>query len=287
MLYWTEPGHAAVKRMPLAGGAIQTIGNAEKPSKITVSGSTAVWLYASASIRKSVDGGPPSFLLSGGTQIGGLALTPDGTLFFSTGNDVSRISVTGGAMTGTVVVHEVHGGIPTAIAAADANRIAFPTALNGDVELVTLVPGQVVSCGQEDPTTGELVPNPNCTRLARSQGELFTDAILFPSPTVVWADGPNLKMESVFGKGTFDSVAMSDNSLITGLATTSSPNVMVYFSDAEPMSPGTGVIYKAPLAPDQVPIRIARGQNGPRSVVVGDKKVYWSTADCAIMSQNL
>ena len=62
---------------------------------------------------------------------------------------------------------------------------------------------------------------------------------------------------------------------------------MVYFSDAEPMSPGTGVIYKTPLAPNQVPIRIARGQNGPRAVVVGDKKVYWSTADCAIMSQNL
>jgi len=284
MLYWTDPGHAAVKRMPLAGGGAQTIGNGEKPSNIAVAGTMAVWMYSSGSIRLSFDGAPPSFLLSGGAQIGGLALTADGTVFFSTGNDVMRTSIKGEMP--VAVVNEVKGGIPAAIAAIDSNHIAFPTQLNGDVELVTLIPGQIVNCGQEDPATGELVPNSNCKRLARSQGELFTDGIIANPQTIVWADGPNLKMESAAGNGTFDIVAQSDNPVITGFATIAN-GATVYFSDLDAMLPGNGVIYKTLLGPNQVPIRIARGQNGPRSVVVGDKKVYWSTSDCTIMSQNL
>jgi hypothetical protein len=283
MLYWTDAAHATVSRMSLSGGSFQPLGSAEKPSKIVVAGTTAVWLYANASIRVSHDGGPAEFILSGGAQIGGLALTPDAsTLYFSSGNDVSRMPVAGG--TPVVVAHEVKGGLPGSIALVGSNAIAFPTALNGDVEVATLIPGQVVSCGLEDPATGELLPNTNCQRLARSQGELFADTILAVPSLVVWADGPNLKMESPLGNGTFDSAAMSDNSLITGLAMTPA---MAYFSDTEPMTPGTGVVYKTPLVPNSIPIHIARGQNGPRSVVVGDKKVYWSTADCTIMSQNL
>ena len=73
-------------------------------------------------------------------------------------------------------------------------------------------PGRWSAAGRTTPRRAELVPNPNCKRLARSQGELFTDAILATSSAVVWADGPNLKMESATGNGTFDSVAMSDNS---------------------------------------------------------------------------
>ena len=77
MLYWTDPGHATVKRMPLEGGAVQTIANAEKPSKIVVSGSTALWLYASASLRVSFDGGPPSFIFLGLTsEIGAARADP-------------------------------------------------------------------------------------------------------------------------------------------------------------------------------------------------------------------
>ena len=284
MLYWTDDGHATVKRMPLAGGNQQTIVTGEKPSRIVVSGTTAAWLYATASIRVSLDGAQPTFVLQGGSQIGGLALTPDAaTLFFSSGNDVSSMPVAGGAP--VVVVHEVKGGIPGALALTGSGGITFPTSLNGDVEAVTLAPGQVVSCGVEDPMTGEPLPETNCRRLARSQGELFVDAVLYGAPIVLWADGPNVKSELFAGDGVFDSLTTSDNP-ITGLAMTASSGT-VYFSDADPTSPGTGVIYKAQILPDQVAVRIARGQKGPRSVVVGDTKVYWSTSDCAVMSQGL
>jgi hypothetical protein len=53
---------------------------------------------------------------------------------------------------------------------------------------------------------------------------------------------------------------------------------------------GDGVIYKAPIAPNvgnPVGNRIARGQLGPRSLAAGGKKVYWSTANCTIESQDL
>ena len=284
MLYWTDDWHATVKRMPLAVGNQQTIATGEKPSRLVVSGTTAAWLYSTAAIRVSLDGAPPTFVVTSAAQIGGLALTPDATtLFFSSGNDVSSLPVAGGAP--VVVVHEVKGGIPGALALTGSGGITFPTSLNGDVEAVTLVPGQVVSCGLEDPVTGEPLPNTNCARLGRSQGELFVDAILYGAPIVIWADGPNVKSELFAGTGVFDSVAMSDNP-ITGLAMTADAAV-VYFADTDPAS-GTGVIYKSSSQmPTQTAVRIARAQRGPRSLAVGGTKVYWSTSDCAIMSQGL
>jgi hypothetical protein len=279
MLYWTDAGHSTVKRMPLAGGVPATISNAEKGSKIVVSGTTAAWIYGDVLVHGSLDGGAPFLVVSSGSTIHGLVLTQDAAaLFFSSDTNVFRVSVTNGAP--VVIAHEVNGGLPGALALLGQSAIAYANGFTGDVDLVTLVPGEVVNCGVEDPMTGDLIPTPDCTRLARSQGELFTDAIFTAPSRVIWADGPNLKSEIPTSGGVFDIVSMS-NDTITGLAGNAT---MAYFADT---GAGTGVIYKSPVGTDEIAIRIARGQNHPRSLAVGDKKVYWSTADCSIMSQGL
>jgi hypothetical protein len=274
-LYWTDQGHATVKRMKLVGGTPQTIGDAEKPSKIVVAGTAAYWLYSNASIRRSIDGGAPAFVWSNPTAIRGLAVSADGaTVFFSSETNVSSISGFGGAA--VPIAQELRSGLPGALVLVGSNAIAFPVGFNGDVDLVRFLPGQVVSCGVED-QNGDLVPGTNCTRLARSQGELFTDAIITQNGLVVWADGPNVKSESaaVTMFSPFDSVAMTNDPMITGLAGKAGN---AYYSDG-------GVVYKSFIAPNQAAVRIARGQNAARALAVGETRVYWSTANCAIESQ--
>ena len=121
-------------------------------------------------------------------------------------------------------------------------------------------------------------------RGSRSQGELFVDAILFPPGLVLWADGSNLKAEDPSTPGAFDAIAQTDSNSISGIALMGSKS---YFSEANFTDGSGGVIYGVINSPNQTPVRLARGQNGPRAVAVGATKVYWSTADCTIESTGL
>jgi hypothetical protein len=287
LLYWTDAGHFTVKSRPLSGGAATAIADAEKgPKMITVVGSNIFWVSTDQNIRKSVGGGPPTTVVSTPSPIGGFTVSPDGsTVYFSTGSAVSRVSAAGGG-TPVVVAVEERGGIPRALALT-GNQIAYPTDLNGDVDVATIVTGQVADCGNQD-SMGNIV-NFNCNRLARSQGELFPEQIIaLPGARVVWADGSNVKLETTPSDwntiAPFDSVAMTWSNSISGLA---SNGMLVFFGERSADDGSGGVVYMAAIAPNQNALRIARGQHGPRALATGPSRVYWSTSDCTIESQGL
>jgi hypothetical protein len=286
-LIWSDEGHGLVQSMPLGGTAITTIATAESgPTRVTAVGGGVFWIdRATRTIRRGGAGAVPATIVTSPVDINGLVVAPNAaTVYFSSGTNVSQVSAAG--YPPVVVAREEKAGIPHALALSGTS-IAFPTELNGDVDVATIVNAQVASCGGAD-ANGNLV-EVNCPRFARSQGELFLDAIFAPANRVIWADGSVVKSEPLASTiMTFDSLAQTaSGNTITGLAT--SPTA-AYFADGDPSSSGSGVISRTPLAStDQggVGARLARGQNGPRALAVGPTKIYWSTADCSIESQGL
>jgi hypothetical protein len=286
-LFWTDTGHGAVLSRPFSGGPTTPIAQAEKgPSKVAVVGNAVYWLWLSQTIRRSVNGGTPVDVVHADGTIGGFVVSPDGnSVYFSSGTTIQVVSASGGVP--NLVAEELMGGLPEALALS-GNQIAYPTGLNGDVDVVTIAENQFATCSING-TTGQFGGS-SCARLGRSQGELLLDSILFLPAQVVWADGSNLKSESAAANPpVFDDLAVTfSNNSISGLASTATE---AYFADSASPPDGMGVIQKSPLAPNPSnpanPIRLARGQNGPRAVAVGSTKVYWSTADCAIESQRL
>lgn len=282
-IFWTDQGHGLVQSASETGSGITTIASGETtPTRVAVVGKTIFWNASSSHvIRRWVGGGPATNVVLSPSVIGGFVASPDGaTVFFSSDTNVSRVPAAGG--TPVVVAREETGGLPRALALT-GKTIAYPTDLDGDVDIITLVDGVVASCGNQD-ANGNLVML-NCSRLARSQGELFLEAILAPPGRVIWGDGPNVKVEDATSSlGTFDSLSTT-NSTITGLAMTASA---VYFADGDSTMRALGVVYKSGMTTNQLlPTRLARGQTHPRSLAVGATKVYWSTDDCTIESTGL
>jgi hypothetical protein len=282
-LIWSDEGHGLVQSMPIGGTAISTIATAEAgPTRVTAVGGAVFWIdRATRTIRRGGGGAVPATIVTSPVDINGLVVSPNAALvYFSSGTNVSQVSAAG--YPPVVVAREERGGIPHALALS-GNLIAFPTELNGDVDVATIVDGQVASCGGEDANGN--VAQVNCPRLARSQGELLLDAIFTTSGQVVWADGSNVKTEAPTSTiMTFESLAQTTSSnAITGLATSATA---VYFADADPSVP-TGVVSRALLtSTDGLGARLARGQNAPRALAVGPTKIYWSTGDCSIESQS-
>jgi hypothetical protein len=276
VLFWADAGHGTVNRLSLLDGGTTIISSSEQaPAKITVGGSSVFWISAGKTIRRSDAGGPPVDVVSIGDPIGGLLASAD-SVYFSSGMVVQRVPWTGG--TPLVVAQELLG-MPRAIAFW-GNGIVYPNDVTGDVDLVTLVDGKIASCST-NPMTGDFV-GVGCTRLARSQGELYTDAIISVPGLVVWGDGMNVKLEPLPGMGTFSLVAMTNSNPVSGLAATAKT---AYFAeDSSAPAARDGGIFKSALLPEQLAARIARGQNGPRSLALGPTMVYWSTADCTIES---
>jgi hypothetical protein len=280
-LYWTERDHFAVRSVPLAGGAVTTISSAEKsPARIaTVGGGKHVfWTFLDTTIRHAVGNMVVKDVVNWSSPIGGFVVSPDGgTAYFAAGTSVWRTA--NGAQPSEVAREEL-GGVPRALAIS-GNQLAYVTDLDADVDLVTLKDGQTASCGADN--DGNFLGF-NCVRLARSQGSLFMDAIFATPKQVIWADGPTVKTEATnLGMVAFDVIAQTVQDSVTGMAMSSNE---IYFADTN-LDSGYGVIYKAPAQPGQVAIRIARDQLRPRSLAVGGKKVYWSTANCTIESQDL
>jgi hypothetical protein len=277
-LFWTDKGHNRVSSVPVAGGAITNLSiAASAPTAIVATGGTAFWLESGArAIRSSSLAGPVLTVVTSATEIKNFTVSEDGTaVYFSTGTTIMKVPAVGGAV--VPVVSEDDGGEPGALVVQGA-FVAFPTAINGDVDIAKLIPGVTTSCGKNDPATGELLPNPNCNRVARSQGSLDLEVILIRVNRVFWADGTNLKANDMFsGIQNNENIAQTLNTDILGMAATAS---MLYFGE-------DGTVYKSPSVRDSIPVRIARGQSSPRSFAVDATRVYWSTGDCAIRATGL
>jgi hypothetical protein len=184
----------------------------------------------------------------------------------------------------TVVVREEHDNFPMALA-LDGNRLVFPATNAGFIHAVTLQEGKLVSCGAEG---AEGLPlNPECLRVAQAQGSLLLENIVAQRGYVLFADGEALKKSTAtIDRLAYGAIAATNRGPISSFAATATH---VYFAEGSTLDTKQTDIYKAVISEVlfeelQPAISIARGQRDPRSVIVDDERVYWSTADCAIMA---
>jgi hypothetical protein len=211
-------------------------------------------------------------------DIGGFVVSPDGaTIYISLGTQVLKAAVAGGPT--SVVADEVRNGQPAALALDGTRSIVYPVMINGDVD-AALLSAMPATCGA-DATDGSLIMT-TCGRLARGQGELFSNFIAAIDGRAYWIDGPNLKGETIGLTGTsFEVIASAQTSEIMAAAATTDA---IYFADAESTVATNGFIEKTALAPNSTPVLLARGQSAPLAIAVDASKVYWATSDCAIWS---
>jgi hypothetical protein len=255
-LYWYATSSKKIRKVAATGGAVTDVYTATLPG----------------------GGAPP--------DVAGFLVTSDGmSVYLSLGNQVLKAS-TAGTGTPAVVANEVKGGLPAALALNGTMNIVYPTTVNGDVDAPKLGGATPAECGMEDPANPGNAIMTTCPRLARSQGELFPNFVAVIAGKAYWIDGSNIKSETIAAVGTaFDIVSMVDNTITAAAATTDS----IYFAFADPAMPADGGIAKAAAAVNTMntpATLLARAQKAPGSVAVGATKVYWSTSDCAIMSQN-
>jgi hypothetical protein len=256
-LFWYDAGSKKIRMMPTAGGAASDV-------------------YTNTS-GSSIGAGMP--------QIDGFLVTPDGaSIYVSLGTQVIKAPVAGGPS--VVVANEVRGGVPTALALNGTTNIVYPATISGDVD-APLLGAMPAICGMQD-ANGNVVMT-GCPRLGRSQGELLSTFIAALDGRAYWVDGSNLKGELIpttpggMG-GTFDDVAMAQTSNV--LTAVSNGMDTIYFGDADPGDLTHGYIEKTSIMPNSTPILLARAQNAPQSMALDAAKVYWATADCAIMGQD-
>jgi hypothetical protein len=298
-LYYTDAGHGTVNSVPTAGGATTVIASAEStPGLIAVSGSTVFWVDTAllgcnaptmtAAIRKATfPGGALTTLVTETNDTGGirgLTLSVDGTtVYYSAGTKVRMVPAAGGAAADVGV--EPSGGIPTALA-LDGDQIATPTDLNGDVDVMTVAPGTVASCGMAN-QFGDLVNVVNCSRLARSQGGLLLTAILYRNSRVIWANDGNI----VYNDATPD--AGQDNQEITttpfgGPITALIATPTSFYFSEDDTGDGSGArIEKTAVQANSTAVRLVRGQSRPVSMAVDSARVYWSTSACDVNATGL
>jgi hypothetical protein len=276
-LYVADKGHGTIQSLPVVGGAATTIAPHEMaPTTLVLRGTTLFWLdEGSRTIRKSVASGAPTDVVASPTDIDGFTVTPDASaVFFSTATKVRKAPAAGGPAID--VASEEHGGLPGALA-LDGNLLATPTGLNGDVDVVTLTDGVVVSCGKLDPISGELLPTPGCLRVARSQGSLNLSVIIERPNRVFWLDGASVK-----GNDTGPGATASNDTIANAMGdvtTMGASTTALYFAE-------DGLVERTPFAPNSIPVRLARGQKSPTSIAVDTARVFWSTSDCAINATN-
>lgn len=272
--YWADAGHGTITVLGggLATPAVISTGE-DAPRSIVARGAVAAWVGgAGKQLRRGGLALLPVTLATSDTDIRGVALSADGlTIYYSSGPDVLRVSANGG--TPTVVARDTHDGHPAALA-LDEVRLAFVSDLTHVVYVATLVEGQLATCGQFEKDV-------SCSMLARGAPKYLEQIAALPGQ-VVWGFDTN------FVIGSSNPVPNPPNNVSLGLPNGALTGLAVsprsgYFSDSG-QSAGTGAVYRTALVPGFAPVPLARNQNGPRAVTVGDDRVFWSTADCAIMA---
>jgi hypothetical protein len=278
-LYWTDKMHGTLSSVSTkAGGApMMLVQNQMAPTLLSVHGTSLYWLATgSKSVMTATTAGatPMAVATSPTDDIGGFTLSEDGaSLYFSAGTKVSKTTAAP-AGTPSEVGHE-DSGIPKALAVA-GNLIAYPADMNGDVDVMTVVPGTPSVCASPDST---VAVNMSCARLARSQGGINLENIFIVGDGVYWANDLQISTSSAtMSKGVNDTVAMSPSNTATKITAFTISNSVVYFTD------DSGSVYKAPLMLGGAITTLARAQMSPSSIVADDANVYWATSDCAIMS---
>jgi hypothetical protein len=285
VLYWTDQGHGTVKSR--SAGCVQTTiaSNETNPGIVMVAGPYLVWVNSTvagtmttSTIRKVLlTGGTPSDVVTEVNATGGilgLASGPRGTtLFYSAGTKVRGVATLNGAPFD--VASEELGGIPTALA-IDGATIAYLTDLNGDLDVITVEPGVVASCGKRDPTdpSGEGLLMVNCTRVARSQGSPFFGGLVLRNGAVYWSNDGAIQANAATpnaSEGNEQITFSNGSGMITAFISGSTD---FYFGE-------DGFVERTPPVVASTAIDLARAQAAPSSMALDVGRLYWSTG-CAI-----
>jgi hypothetical protein len=182
------------------------------------------------------------------------------------------------------VALEEHGGIPGALA-IQGTKIVYGTDLNGDVDVITVVPGTVAKCGKEDPANPGQYLMTNCVRIARSQGSLVKEVILAFGDWAYWIDSPSVKSGELAPPGTPANDQIGSTMTTLKSMATNPAHTNIYFTDGDSNDATAGTIWKTGINKSQVDsqVPLARNQAGAGSISVNATKVFWAT-DCAINS---
>jgi hypothetical protein len=251
------------------------------PTQIVATATSLYWIASGTKtvMTATITGMNPGAVAPAATEdIKGIALSADGkTLYYSAGKAVMQTTAMAGG-TPKEAGHEDEG-FPTALAVA-GDQIAYPADMTGDIDVMTINQAMPTVCA----SPGKPVMNVNCARLARSQGDLFTDCIYIVGTKAYWLNGLSVYAALLDGTGTNETVGLTSNP-------TSSKNTALvvdaknaYFSD------DAGFIYTAPLVrddsvePDAAVKTLARNQGATSSIAVDATNLYWASGDCAIRS---
>jgi len=322
-LYWTDTQKGTVNSMLASGGTPTAIASGQlAPTHLQVVGGNVFWLNSGEKkiMKSALTAGTPTLVVTAPTtddHIGGFAVSADGsTVYFSSTNadatarpeaTISKVAATGGAI--TVVGAQDHG-VPAAVA-IDGTTVAFPVNGNGDVNAIAVMDGKLAQCGLPPADGGTDEIDINCSRLGRSQGELFIDDIFAFGGSAYWLDGQNLKTGVVANNtaGTFELVTASlngnvftaftmDGTTTAYLVELGVQNCAVW-KDPDKQTqcltygPATAsLVQKSPVMTNATAVPVARIVHpqdvtkvmSATSVAVDAAHVYFATDDCGIIS---
>jgi hypothetical protein len=323
ILYWTDTQKGTVNSMPVGGGTPTVIATGQMaPTHVQVVGGNIFWLNSGEKkiMKSALTAGTPTAVVTAPTtddQIGGFAVSADGSsVYFSSTNadanarpeaTISEVAAAGGAI--TIVGAQDHG-VPAAVA-VDGTNVAFPVNGNGDVNAIAVMNGKLAQCGLPPPDGGTNEIDINCSRLGRSQGELFIDDIFAFGGAAYWLDGQQLKTAVVANdtEGMYDVITAAlngnpytaftmDGTTTAYLVEAGSRNCAVW-KDPNTMNqcmtygPATAaLVQKSPIMKNATAVAVARivdPQDATQvvnatSVAVDSTKVYFATDNCGIIS---
>jgi hypothetical protein len=326
-LYWTDTLAGTVNAMQATGGGTPTVlvSGQMAPTHLQLVGGSVFWLNSGekkimkSTLKSALSAGAPAPVFAApdtDSAIGGFAVSADGaTVYFSSIKadatvhpraTINKIAATGGAV--TVLGAQDHG-FPAAVA-IDGNTVAFPVNGNGDVNAILAMDGKVAQCGLPPADGGMEEIDVNCSRLGRSQGELFIDDIFAFGGSVYWLNGQQLETGVVVNNpGSFDVIAAAPNSnsftaftmdgTTTAYMVENGAQVCATWKDPDAMTEclvygpaAPAFVEKAPLmkAATVVPLaRIGHPKDvtqvmAATSIAVDGNNVYYATDDCAIMT---
>ncbi len=287
VLYWTNTVAGSVSRSAIGSTVVSKISSTEKaPGLIQGSADSVYWIDhgTNHSLVRSVSGATPQTLYVAPVPytsayeagaINGLAVTTDGSVYFSMYKSVYKI--TGGTGAPVEVGHE-QSGIPHALYVDESQHsLAYPTDINGDVDVMTLGTTPAVCAWQESttPTTA------NCVRAAQGQGGLFLDAVFLSGSNAFWAEYTSIEAASTVAGDNHNFHVTSGSSSAARYTAFSFSNGSAYFVD------DTGFVGSSPLLESAVGKGLARDQQGATSIVADTTNAYWATADCSILGAPL
>ena len=262
-IYFTDRDHGTVSSLPTAGAATPAMIASEQamPTVIVADDHGVYWAnQGDNTLMKAplpTGAAAPLIPAFAAAPVSGLALHA-GTLFFSNGNNVSKVDTT--AATPAPVLVGTSEGKPKALALSD-------TAVFWPADLLAAVERHAQDgTGMTDP-------------LAESQGTLLVDAIAVAGGRVLWGASISLVSKPVTAdRGTAPvTIGTANCDLVTGLAAT---DTTVYLGE-------DGTIEQAPIGGGTlVATVIADGQHQPGSLLVDATSVYWRTqanGACAVL----